>query len=85
MKSKKKKRLSKDQIIKIIEVYYDKDTETEDILVDKGGIITFTKYFKYLGSFIYFILNDDHDIAERIKKDNQSMGALKFYLGRKKS
>ena len=76
---KKKKKLSKDQIIKIIEVYYDKDTETEDIIVDKDGFITFTKYFKYLGSFISFILNDDHDIAERIKKANQSMGALNFF------
>ena len=76
---KKKKRLSKDQIIKIIEVYYDKDTETEDIIVDKDGFITFTKYFKYLGSFISFILNDDHDIAGRIKKTNQSMGSLKLF------
>ena len=82
---KKKKRLSKEQIMKIIEVYYDKDTETEDILVDKDGVIAFTKYFKYLRSFISFILNDDHDIAERIKKANQSMGALNFFLGCKRS
>ena len=77
--SKSKKRLSKDQIMKIIEVYYDKDTETEDIIVDKDGFITFTKYFKYLGSFFSFILNEDHDIAERIKKANQSMGALECF------
>ena len=30
-------------------------------------------------SLISFILNDDHNIAERIKKANQSMGALKCF------
>ena len=71
--------------MKIIEVNYDKDTETEDIILDKDGFIIFTKYFKYLGSFISFILNDDYDIAERIKKANQRMGALNFFGMQKKS
>ena len=71
--------------MKIIEVYYDKDTETEDIILDKDGFITFTKYFKYLGSFISFILNDDYDITERIKKANQRMRALNFFGMQKKS
>ena len=38
--------------MKIIEICYDKDIETDDIIVDKDGFITFTKYFKYLGSFL---------------------------------
>ena len=65
--------------MKIIEIYYDKDIETDDIIVDKDGFITFTKYFKYLGSFISFILNDDYDIDEGVKKAYQSMGDLKLF------
>ena len=63
-------------------MYYDRDIEIEDIIVDKDGFISFTTYFKYLGSFIYFILNNDYDVNERTKKANRSMGALTF-LGRK--
>ena len=65
--------------MKIIEIYYDKDIETDDIIVDKDGFITFTKYFKYLGSFISFILNDDYDIDGGVKKAYQSMGDLKLF------
>ena len=59
---KKKRRLSKDQIIEIIEIYYEKDIETEDIIVDKYGFMTFTKYFKYLG---YFSLNLERQLRYR--------------------
>ena len=74
--NKKKKTISKDQVVKIIEIYYDKDIEIE------VRFISFTTYFKYLGSFISFILNNDYDVNERTKKANRSMGALTF-LGRK--
>ena len=80
--NKKKKTISKDQVVKIIEMYYDKDIEIEIIIVDKDGFISFTTYFKYLGSFISFILNNDYDVNERTKKANRIMGILTF-LGRK--
>ena len=51
--------------------------------MDKYGFITFTAYFKYFGSFISFILSNDYDVNERIKKSNQSMGVLTLFWNAK--
>ena len=51
---------------------------TNDI-IDDFGFITFTKEFEYLGTVISYDLDDNLYISLRIKKANQSMGALKFF------
>ena len=46
----------------------------------KGGFITFTKYFKYFGSYISYSLLDNYDIYARIASGNASMVSLhKFW------
>ena len=40
------------------------------------GNVTFFSHFKYLGSWISFSLQDDHDVAKRIASANASMGAM---------
>ena len=45
---------------------YEKSSATQPILLPDGGILTFTKHFKYLGNFISYSLRDDHDIEHRI-------------------
>ena len=39
-------------------------------------MITFTRYFKYLGSYISYSLKDDYDIENRISQASAAMGAL---------
>ena len=41
-----------------------------------NGNVTFCPHFKYLGSWIYFSLRDDHDVAKRIASADASMGAM---------
>ena len=53
-----------------METYYDKDVETDDTIVDNDGLITLTKYFKYLGFIILLDLHDSIDINERMKTTN---------------
>lgn len=44
---------------------------------------TIVKYFKHLESYMSFDLHDEFGINERIKKSNQSIGALKNFKGAK--
>lgn len=57
--NEKRKGFSKDLLKKIIVECYNRDTITQDIIVDKDRIITFTKQFKYLRSFISFDSNNE--------------------------
>ena len=56
---------------------YNKAVETKDIIVHGNGFTSFTKFFKYLGSFISYDLSDEYDNKVRMKKANQRMSALK--------
>ena len=38
--------------------------------------MTFTKHFKYLGSYIVYYLRDDYDVEQQISKASASMGSL---------
>ena len=53
-------------------------TETKQIAVTNGNV-TFCPHFKYLGSWIYFSLWDDHDAAKRIVSVNVSIGAMAYF------
>jgi hypothetical protein len=55
---------------------YDRLDETKNFSV-ADGFVSFTRTFKYLGSFISYNLRDDDDITARIAAVNASMGALK--------
>ena len=63
--------------VKKIEDCYNKALKTKDIIVDGNGFISFTKFFKYLGSFISYDLSGEYDDKVRMKKTNQRMSALK--------
>ena len=50
------------------------------IIKVKGIFVTFTKHFKYLGSYISYSLQDDYGIDIRLAAGNASMGSLsKFW------
>ena len=66
------------QHIKREDNLYDESVETQEVEV-ADGFISFTKHFKYLGTFVSYSLRDDYDVDNRIKKANQSMGALKRF------
>ena len=58
---------------------YSEAPETNDIIVDeRGGTLSFTNEFLYLGSNIDFLIDDTTDVRNRISKASKSMGALKF-------
>ena len=58
---------------------YAKYKETSIIKV-KGGFVTFTKNFKYIGSYISYYLRDDYDIDANLAAGNKPMRALaKFW------
>ena len=57
-------------------VMYDELEETRPIAVADGHV-TFTRHFKYLGSYVSYNLRDDFDVEARITAASQSMGALK--------
>ena len=57
---------------------YDALEETQPILV-ADGFVTFTRHFKYLGSYVSYNLRDDYDIETRIAAASASMGALKNF------
>ena len=42
-------------------------------------MITFTRHFKYLGSYILYSLKDDYDIEHIIYQASSAMGALKNF------
>ena len=52
--------------------------ETQPIQV-ADGFVTFTKHFKYLGSYISYNLRDDYDIQNRVLNASKAMGALKNF------
>ena len=61
---------------------YDSCQETDDVMMN-GGIITYSKHFKYLGTFISYNLRDDYDIDRRIAAASKAMGALKLFFNKK--
>jgi hypothetical protein len=48
--------------------------ETQSVNV-KDGFMTYTKHFKYLGSYISYSLQDDYDIKSRIAAATKAFGA----------
>ena len=75
----KKRNLPLKTVKYIVEKYYDKSKQTKDIVND-FGFISFTKSFKYLGSWISYDFDDRYNIESRIKITNQVMGAISFCL-----
>jgi len=62
-----------------LRIKYSEAPETRDITVDeRGGTLSFTMEFLYLGSNIDFLIDDTTDVKNRISKASKSMGALKF-------
>ena len=57
------------------ETTYDNLSETRLIVV-KDRFVNFCQHFKYLGSWISFSLQEDHDITKRLATANASMGAM---------
>ena len=55
---------------------YDDAKEKKPILIGESGMITFTRYFKYLGSYISYSLKDDYNTEHLISQDSAVMGAL---------
>ena len=55
----------------------------EDILLPDNKKVHFTKSFKYLGSIITPLLNEDSEIEARIKKAKSIMGASKYFFDNK--
>ena len=58
------------------ELLYNNLEETAPIPVSDGQV-TFSRHFKYLGSYISFCLCDDYNIDKHIAAAPQFMGALK--------
>ena len=55
---------------------YDDSKETKPILISEFGMITFTRHFKYLGSYISELLKYDYKIEHIISQVSAAMGAL---------
>ena len=72
---RKKEESEKARIAREDKIYDDLE-ETQDLAV-ADGFVSFTRHFKYLGSYISYNLRDDYDIESRIAAASQSMGALK--------
>ena len=58
---------------------YEDAEETKPIRIGETGIITFTRHFKYLGSYISYLLKYDYDNEHRISQASVAMGALKKF------
>ena len=67
------------QLSLTIEKYYHRSFKTKKCFLEDHGFISFTKFFKYLNSWISFDLSDEFDIDKRIKSANKTMCALIFY------
>ena len=52
------------------------DLPVTRLIVVKDVFVTFCRHFKYLGSWISFSLQEDHDIAKRLAAANASMGDM---------
>ena len=44
-----------------------------------NSFVDFCKYFRYLGSYIFFDLTNNFDVNNRLKTANQAMGTLKRF------
>ena len=55
----------------------------KDILLPNGKKVHFTNKFKYLGSLITPLLNEDSEIEARINKAKSIMGASKYFFDNK--
>ena len=64
--------------------YYFKAKETKKFTISGNGFLSFTINFKYLGSWIFYDLNDSYDESLRIKMVNQAMEAHNFFRQAKK-
>ena len=64
---------------KINDQMYDNAKETKPILIGESGIITFSRHFKYLGSYISYALKYYYEIEHRISQASAAMGALKKF------
>ena len=49
------------------------------VVAEVVGNVTFTRHFKYLGSYISYNLRDDHNVDSRIAAASASMGSLSSY------
>ena len=58
---------------------YDDTNKTKPILIGEFGMITFTRQFKYLVSYISYSLKNDYDIEHRISQASAAMGALNSF------
>ena len=67
---KKEKRISGERLKKIVDDCYEKAVETDNIIIQSVDFVSFTKVFKYLGSWIEYNLCNEYDILQRIKKAN---------------
>ena len=65
-----------EQSKKIYDQKYDEAEETEPILISESGMITLTRHFKYIRSYISYSLKDDYDIGHRISQASSAMGYL---------
>ena len=63
----------------LLEKVYDNSPETKPIFISHTELFTFTKVFKYLGSWLHFNLRDDFDVEARIKAASKGMGALRKF------
>ena len=53
--------------------------ETEPILIGDSGMITLTRQFKYIGSYILYSLKDDYNIDHIIYQASAAMEALNSF------
>ena len=58
---------------------YDDTKKTKPILIGESGMMTFTRHFRYIGSYILYSLKDDYDIHHRISQASSAMGALNIF------
>ena len=75
----KPKQESEEQKRKRHDTLYNAAPETALINIGEHGHITFTKHFKYLGSYFSYSLNDNYNIAERLSQASSAMGALHHF------
>ena len=54
---------------------YDNSPDTAIIKFEEGNV-TFTRHFKYLGSYISYKLSNNHDVDSRISAASASMGGF---------
>ena len=61
---------------------YDNSLDTASVKFKEGNV-TFTRHFKYLGSYISYNLRDDHNVDSRIAAASAFMGSLSSYWSEK--